>query len=99
MPDAMAREPRPIELLARIDLAARRNIGMRKHPLRANGPAPDNVACQSLDSAHLRLGEIGIAQLVTGIVDLDADGARVDVRGAAPVRDTRVPGPHLLCHH
>ena len=41
-------------------------------------------------AAHLRLGEIGIVEIVAGIVDLDADRAGIDVGLARPTDS----GPH-----
>jgi len=68
-----AGEPFPIEFLARIAFTSRRHIGMRQHPMRWYGMAAQDVAAKRLDRLHLRLGEVGIIEIVTGIVDLDAD--------------------------
>ena len=42
--------------------------------------------------------KIGIAEIVAGIADLDADGARVDVGVACPDRHAGVPGALRLRH-
>jgi hypothetical protein len=60
-------------------------------------PAQD-VARQQDHRRDLRLGEIGIAEVVAGIDDLDADGARVDVALPFPGRDPGMPGAPQLRH-
>jgi hypothetical protein len=70
---ARLREPRPIELLAGIDLAPGRHVGMREDPLRRNSAPRSYVAAQRGDGLHLRRREIGIAVLVAGVLNLDAD--------------------------
>ena len=49
--------------------------------------------------AHLRLRKIGIAQRMAGIVDFDADRARIGVGLARPHGSARMPGAHLLANH
>ena len=98
-PDAGARKPLPIEPLAGVALAPRRDVGMRQHPLRWNGPAAQDVETQRLHRAHLRVGKFAIAELVARIVDLDADGARIEVGLTRPIALARVPGALALRHH
>ena len=99
MSDAGTRQPRPAELLAGIDLAARGHVGVGEHMVRRDAVAADDVEAERFDRRHLRLGEIGIAAVMPKIVDLDPDGAGIDVRAALPMGDARVPGAGCLGHH
>ena len=74
MADARLRQQPPGKLLARIDLAPGGDIGMGQHVRRADRVAGKDVAAQFDDPVDLGLGELDIAELVAGIVDLDADG-------------------------
>ncbi len=60
-------------------------------------PVPRKNAVTEFDhGGDLRIRKGAIAELVPGIDDLDPDRARVDVRLAAPVRNTRMPGAFVL---
>ena len=93
------RQPRPVELLAGIDLAERGDVGMREHVLGGDAMPSHDVGCERDHRPHLRLGEIRIAARWPDILDLDADRAIVDVALAPPIGDAGVPGAHLFRHH
>ncbi len=97
--DAFLREPAPVELLARIDLAPWRDVGVGEDALRPDAAALSDVAAERRDGLHLLQRKVGIAAVVAGVVDLDADRGRVDVALAGPVRGARVPGALRLRHH
>src|SRR3984893_14499597 len=54
-PDAGAGEPGPVEQLAGIALALRRNIRMGDYPMRRDRIDGDQVSAQTVDRRHLRL--------------------------------------------
>jgi hypothetical protein len=70
-----------------------------QHAICRDAVAADNVGRKPLRRAHLGLGKIQIAQLMARIVDLNADGARVEVGLAGPMRHARVPGAHAFGNH
>ena len=98
-PDAGSSEPRPIEFLSRIALASRRDIGVGHHPLGPDGVAAQDVEAERLHASHLRLWEIAVAELVAGIMNLDADRAGVEVGFAGPQALPGMPGAFELAHH
>ncbi len=72
---------------------------MAEHALGTNAVTGHDVAAERGDGAHLRFREIRIAAGVAGVLNLDADGRRVDVALPRPIGHARVPGPHFLGHH
>jgi hypothetical protein len=96
--DAGAGQPSPVEQLARIDLARRRHVRVTQHAMGRDGMSAEDLRGQRLERLHLRLGKRPIAAGMAGIDQLDADRARVDVGGASPGADPRMPGPPLLRH-
>ena len=58
--------------------------------------AVENPARQIDERADLRGRERHIAEFMTGIDDLDADGARIHVALAGPPGDAGVPGSHIF---
>ena len=60
--------------------------------MRRDGVTAQDVETQSLDRSHLGLGEIGIVEIMTGIVDLDADRAGIDVGLPGPSALPGMPG-------
>ena len=99
MADAGGGQPGPGKLLAGVLLAARRHVRVGEHALGANAVTSDDVLAQGFHGLQLRLGKVGIAAIMAGIVDLDADRGGVYVSLAGPDGLARVPGPHLLRHH
>ncbi len=99
MADARAVQPRPVELLAGIDLAQWRHIGMRQHVTRRDAVARHDVPREGDHRLHLFRREMRVTQRMAGIVDLDADGARIAVGLAFPARLPGMPGAHLFAHH
>src|SRR5215469_15391046 len=84
-------KPLPVELLARVALPARCNIGMGKHTVWRDGMTRQNVEAESLDCLHLGSGEIGIVEVMAGIMDLDADRAGIEVCLPRPAALAGVP--------
>ena len=82
--DAVAVKERPVELLARIDLAAGGDVRMGEHMGWRNGVAREDVGAEGDDRLHLAVRKGAVAQIVPGILDLDADRARVGVGLALP---------------
>ncbi|AHB50420.1 hypothetical protein W911_16585 [Hyphomicrobium nitrativorans NL23] len=99
MAHAVLGKPCPAEFLARIDLAPRRDIGMREHVAGVHPVAPDDLSGKRQHRPHLRRGEVPIAEHVAWVLDLDPDGGRIDVRFAPPVGDARVPCAGLFGDH
>src|SRR5690606_24497921 len=99
MADAGFGELPPGKLLAGVELAAWRDIGMGKHALRWNVVAGDDSATEPDDRCDLPAGKTPIAELVPGIDDLDADGVRIDVGDASPRTLAGVPGAVAFAHH
>jgi hypothetical protein len=64
----------PVELFAGINLAARRDVGMRQNMNGGNAVPLDNVLAQCRNGFHLHGRKIGIAAAVAGIVNFDSDG-------------------------
>src|SRR5579871_2216106 len=91
-------QPLPRELLAGIELALRRYVGMRQHAVGPDPMALHDVAAQRNDSGDLRLRKIRISVTVARIGDLDADAARIDVAHTFPRRLTCMPGALRLRH-
>jgi len=82
--DAEAVQHLPGEFLPGIVLAGRRDVGMGEHPVGRDGVAAEDVLTQRRHRLDLDGGEGRVAEIMAGIGDLDADGARVDVGGAGP---------------
>jgi hypothetical protein len=82
----------PREELARVDLAEWGDVGMGENVLRRDDVAEQDVAAEGDDPVDLPVGESPVAEFVARIDDLDADGARIDVGLAGPVRLAGVPG-------
>ena len=82
--DAGLGEKLPGELLARIVLAARRHVGMRHDVLGPDDVAGQDRAAQRDDGGNLARREIRIAEIMTGIGNLDADRPRIDIGVAVP---------------
>ena len=61
--------------------------------------AAQNVAAKRLHRLHLRIGKFEVAELVAGIVDLDADRAGIEVGLAGPQALPGMPGALVLAHH
>ncbi len=61
--------------------------------------APDDVARQFSDRLDLRVGEIAVAKLVTGIMHFDADRVRVDVADPPPLGNPGMPGAGAFIDH
>src|SRR5688572_12914679 len=99
MPDSSSGKLGPVELLAGIDLAAGSNVRVGYHAFRPYTAAHDDIAAQRSYRAHLLRRKFRISVLVAGILDLDTDGAGVDVRLTRPVRGTSMPSPRILGHH
>src|SRR4029079_8601851 len=97
-PDAGPRKPLPIELLAGVALSARGNVGVGKHAVWRNGVAAQDVEAKGLDRLHLRSGEIGIVEVVAGIMDLDADRAGIEVGLSRPAALPGMPGALRFCY-
>ncbi len=97
--DPFAGEPRPVEFLARIDLAPRRHVGVGEHTLGRDGVPPRDVTGERRHRPHLGAGKVGIAEHVSRVLDLDPDRCRVDVGLPCPVGNARMPGTHVLGHH
>ena len=53
--------------------------------------ALSDVAAERSDRLHLLRWKVRVAVLVAGVLDLDADGGRIDVGLARPVRRAGVP--------
>jgi len=97
--DPRPRQARPIEPLAGVGFARRRNIGMSENTPGGNGIARQNIKAKRLDSAHLDIGIGGASKVVAAIGDLDTDGAAVDIARARPTAGTGMPGTALFAHH
>jgi hypothetical protein len=72
---------------------------MGEDPVGGDAVPGDDVAGKGLYRRHLSLGEVPVAEIVPGIVDLDADRAGVDVPFSRPDRYPRVPGAPVLLDH
>jgi len=99
MADAMAMQKAPIEFLARINLAPRGNVRVRKDVLRQDTMAFDDVLAKVDHGFHLFGGEVRIAGTMTRILYLNADGAGIDVSLTFPAGDSRMPGTHFFANH
>jgi hypothetical protein len=99
MPNTRASQPRPIELLSRVDLAARSDIGMRKNAMRRNPAAAHNIEAKSFNGRHLSFGKIRVTAIAPRIMNLDPDRTRIDVVLALPMGHARVPGAKDFRHH
>src|SRR5216684_2799058 len=75
----------PGKFFAGIALARGRNVGMGKHALGRNPVAGENAAAERRPRRDLPFRKGGIAMIMAGIGDLDADRARIDV--ALPAHD------------
>jgi hypothetical protein len=84
MADAFPVKLVPRKVLARIMLAARRDIGMREDALRPDGMPRDHVAAQGDHGFDLDGGEIGVPADLVEPGDLYADRSRIDVTEAGP---------------
>ena len=71
---------------------------MRQHPRRRNGVARLDAAAQSGHRRDLAFWKIGIAVIVAGIGDLDADRARINVGLARPEGSAGMPGAASFLH-
>jgi hypothetical protein len=56
MADAVGMQKTPVKLLAGINLAARRHIGMGQNVLGQNAVPRDDVPAQCRDRLHLQIG-------------------------------------------
>src|SRR5262245_20763558 len=95
-PDARQGELAPGKQFPRIDLARRRHIRMAKHARRRDRMTIDDLPREMNHRLDLRVEKRAIAELVTGIDNLDPDRAAVDVARTGPIRDARVPSAALL---
>ena len=83
--DAGFTEQAPWKFLARILLAGRRNVGMRKDTVGTDRPTSgDDRSAKRDDGRSLTQRKIWIAELMARIDDLDADRGGVDVGLALP---------------
>ena len=64
---------------------------MGEHALRRDGVAAQDIETERFDRPHLGFGEIRIVEIVTGIMDLDADRTGIDVGLAGPEALAGVP--------
>ena len=71
----VARQPRPVEMRAGVDLAAGRHVGMADHRFGSDGPPGHDPRQQKFQRVHLGGGEGTVA----GIGDLDPDAAGIYV--------------------
>lgn len=85
----------PIEPWTWVILATWGHVGMTNHAFGGNCPARHDAAHQSFQRCHLRLGK----GVVSTIVQLYADGARVYIITTTPLSCPGVPGPHVFSHH
>src|SRR5262245_32629106 len=74
----------PGKFFAGIALARRRNIGMSEDALGGNPMAGENATAECSHRRDLPFRKGGIAMIMPGIGDLDADRARVDVALPCP---------------
>src|SRR5262249_51588303 len=74
----------PGKFFAGIALARRRNIGMSEDALSGNPMARENATAECRHRRDLPFRKGGIAMIMPGIGDLDADRARVDVALPCP---------------
>ena len=94
------RQPPPVELLSGIAFALWRHVGMAQYAFGRNFfVTRENIETQSFHGIHLGGREFGVVEFVAGVVNLDADGAGVDIVLARPMGVARVPGAHVFGHH
>src|SRR5215470_11647021 len=74
----------PGKFFAGIALARGRNVGMSKHARGRNPVAGENAAAERRHRRDLPFWKGGIAMIMAGIGDLDADRARIDVAPPRP---------------
>ena len=74
----------PRKFFAGIALACRRNVGMSKHAPGRKPVAGENAAAERRHRRDLPFREGGIAMIMAGIGNLDADRARIDVALSRP---------------
>lgn len=86
-------KPPPVEPSPRIAFPIRRHVRMRDHAFRRNAPPIQNTSQQAFQPRHERFGERGGPV----IVQLDPDGARIDVSQPAPCARPCVPRAFFLC--
>src|SRR5712691_2734025 len=91
--DPGAGEARPVEQLAWVGFAVRRDVGMPDDPVGWDAVTRQDVPAQKLDRRHLRLGKRPVAPFVAGIDDFDADRDDVEIGLALPARDSGVKRP------
>src|SRR5579885_3010072 len=82
--DAVLVKLGPGKFLAGVPLARGRNIGMSEHSIGADFAALDDVLAERDYRPDLLLRKIRVAEIVTGISDLDSDRARIYVAPAFP---------------
>jgi hypothetical protein len=57
---------------------------MAEHAMGGDGMALRMPRQSSIQRLHLRFGKGLVAELMTGVIQFDADGAAVDIAGAGP---------------
>src|SRR6516225_10096723 len=77
--DAGSGQRLPGKLFAGIALARRRDVGMGEHAVGGNPVAGENAAAERRHRRNLPFRKGGIAMVMSGIGNLDADRARIDV--------------------
>ena len=94
----MRSEQIPVKQLARILLARRGNIGMGHH-VRPRDVMPLHDLCQQRQQrGHLLIREGAIAELMTGIDQLDPHAGGIDIGDPAPVALAGMPGATILAN-
>ena len=83
-------------MLARVFLAAGRDVGMAEDAPLGNVVAGADVVAERDDGRYLGVGIGRQTAVVAGVDDLDADGDGVDVALAGPEGLSRVPGAAAL---
>src|SRR5579863_9782267 len=94
--DAGAPQYVPRKILARIDLARRRDVGMGKHALWLDRVAGADVVDQRDDRGDLRFGERRRAAVMSRIDDFDSNRSRIEVGVPLPGADPGMPGAPRL---
>jgi hypothetical protein len=69
---------------------------MSEDAIRRDGVALQDIDAERLDGLHLDIRKVWIVEVVAGIMDLDADGARIEIRLSGPKALPGMPCPHVF---